>query len=399
MPALSDLKVRQAKGKEGPYKIFDTDGLFILVTPKGQKWWRLKYTRPNGKANTLSLGVYPKVGLRQARQRRDETLTLLAQGIDPGAQRKAAKESRQAAIDNAFERIAREWFNSHILTLAASYSKKVVALFERQIFPSLGAIPITEIKPGHILDAARRLADRGRLETAHRLIQLCGQLFKYAIATGRPVYDITAGLHAALPRPKVKHMATILEPARIGQLLRAIYGYRGFPATCAALKLLPMLMARPGNLAKAEWAEMDLPNAQWLIPAAKMKMRQTHIVPLPRQAIGILEDLRLCTGQSRFCFPSYKTEEKPISGETMRNALRSLGFDKAEIVPHGCRSMASTLLNGQGFNPDWIERQLAHSQSNTIRGTYNFADYLPERRRMLQQWADYLDQLRLSESI
>lgn len=394
MPILSDVKIRAAKAKEAPYKMFDTDGLFLIVTPKGQKWWRLRYTRPNGKSNNLSLGVYDKVGLREARQKRDEALALLAQGIDPGAQRRAIKATRAAAAENAFERVAREWFASHIEKLAPTYSKKVISLFERKIFPVMGEIPITEIKPAHILEAARHMADNDRLETAHRIIQLCGQFFKYCIATGRPVYDITAGLHAALPKTKVKHMATILEPARIGQLLRAIYSYRGYFPTCCALKLIPLFMVRPGNLAKAEWTEFDLANQQWIIPAHKMKMRQTHIVPLCRQAMGILTELKIYTGNGRFVFPSYKSELISISDNTMRTAIISMGFAKEEIVPHGFRSMASTLLNGQGFNPDWIERQLAHSASNTIRGTYNFADYLPERRRMMQAWADYLDTLR-----
>lgn len=390
---LSDTALRNAKPQDKPYKLYDAGGLFIIVTPGGGKWWRLKY-RLGGKEKLLSLGTYPDTGLKEARVKRDEARKLIAQGIDPSAQRQAIKASFTNAEADSFEVVTREWFDKHVVNLAPSYAQKVRSLFERQIFPVVGAKPVAEVEPTDILDAARRVEQTGAIETAHRLIQICGQVFRYAIATGRTKYDVSTGLHAALPKVNVKHMAALTDKKRIGQLLRAIDAYGGFFPMRCALRLAPLLFVRPGELQKAEWAEFDLTAKEWRLPASKMKMRQRHIVPLSRQALNILAELQPYTGNGRFLFPSIRTDTKPISIESMLVAIRSMGFTKDEMTMHGFRGMASTLLNEMGYNRDWIERQLAHGERDHVRAAYNYAEHLPERRRMMQEWADYLDGLR-----
>jgi len=391
---LTDAQIRSAKPDIKTYKLFDSGGLYLEVAPSGGKWWRLKY-RVDRKEKRISLGVYPTIGLKEARERREEAKKMLAQGVDPSAQRKAVKASIISKEENTFEAVAREWFDKHVSTLAPSYGKKVRSLLERQIFPVFGGKPIAEIEPTDILKAARPIEERGAVETAHRLIQLCGQLLRYGIATGRLKYDITQGLHGALPKVTVQHMATITDKKRIGELLRAIDAYGGFLPIKCALRLAPMFFARPSELQKAEWAEFDFEAAEWRIPAVKMKMKQRHIVPLSRQAIKVLEELRVYTGHGRFLFPSIRTDTKPIALESMLVAIRSMGFTKEEMTMHGFRGMASTILNEQGYNRDWIERQLAHGERDGIRAAYNYAEYLPERRRMMQEWSDFLDGLRV----
>ena len=390
---LTDTVIRSAKPQNKTVKMFDGGGLYLEVTPNGGKWWRLKY-RVDGKEKRISLGVYPTIGLKEARERREEAKKLLAHGIDPSAQRKAVKASIISQEENTIEAVAREWFDKHVSTLAPSYGKKVRSLFERQVFPVFGGKPISEVEPTDILKTARHVEESGAVETAHRLVQLCGQLLRYGIATGRLKYDITQGLHGALPKVTRQHMATITDKKRIGELLRAIDAYGGFMPIKCALRLAPLLFVRPGELQKAEWSEFDFDAAEWRIPAAKMKMKQRHIVPLSRQALGVLEELRVYTGHGRFLFPSIRTDTKPIAIESMLVAIRSMGFTKEEMTMHGFRGMASTILNEKGYNRDWIERQLAHGEKNNVRAAYNYAEYLPERRRMMTEWADYLDDLR-----
>ncbi len=392
---LSDTAIRAAKPKDKPYKLYDAGGLFIIVTPAGGKWWRFKY-RLGGKEKLLSLGTYPDTGLKEARVKRDEARKLITQGIDPSAQRQAVKASLTSTAADSFEVVTREWFGKHVVNLAPSYAKKVHSLFERRIFPVVGAKPIAEVDPTDILNAARLVEQTGAIETAHRLIQICGQVFRYAIATGRTKYDVSTGLHAALPRVNVKHMAALTDKKRIGELLRAIDAYGGFFPMRCALRLAPLLFVRPGELQKAEWVEFDFTAKEWRLPASKMKMRQRHIVPLSRQALNILAELQPYTGNGRFLFPSIRTDAKPISIESMLVAIRSMGFTKDEMTVHGFRGMASTLLNEMGYNRDWVERQLAHGERNSVRAAYNYAEYLPERRRMMQEWADFLDGLRES---
>ena len=390
---LTDTAIRAIKPTSKTAKYFDGGGLYLEVAPSGGKWWRLKY-RFQGKEKRISLGTYPTIGLKEARERREDTKKILANGIDPSAQRQAIKASITSIDQDSFEVVTREWFDKHVVNLAPSYSKKVRSLFERQIFPVLGAKPIAEVEPTDVLSAARHVEQTGAIETAHRLIQICGQVFRYAIATGRTKYDVSTGLHAALPKVNVKHMATLTDKKRIGQLLRAIDAYGGFFPVRCALKLAPLLFVRPGELQKAEWAEFDLPAAEWRLPASKMKMRQRHIVPLSSQALSILAELQPYTGNGQFLFPSIRTTTKPIALESMLVAIRSMGFTQDEMTMHGFRGMASTLLNEMGYNRDWIERQLAHGERDHVRAAYNYAEHLPERRRMMQEWADYLDGLK-----
>ena len=390
---LTDTAIRAIKPTSKTAKYFDGGGLYLEVAPSGGKWWRLKY-RFQGKEKRISLGTYPTIGLKEARERREDTKKILANGIDPSAQRQAIKASITSIDQDSFEVVTREWFDKHVVNLAPSYSKKVRSLFERQIFPVLGAKPIAEVEPTDVLNAARHVEQTGAIETAHRLIQICGQVFRYAIATGRTKYDVSTGLHAALPKVNVKHMATLTDKKRIGQLLRAIDAYGGFFPVRCALKLAPLLFVRPGELQKAEWAEFDLPAAEWRLPASKMKMRQRHIVPLSRQALSVLAELQAYTGNGQFLFPSIRTTTKPIALESMLVAIRSMGFTQDEMTMHGFRGMASTLLNEMGYNRDWIERQLAHGERDHVRAAYNYAEHLPERRRMMQEWADYLEELK-----
>lgn len=390
---LTDTAIRSAKPQSRTVKMFDGGGLYLELSPNGGKWWRLKY-RLEGKEKRISLGTYPTIGLKEARQRREDAKKLIANGIDPSIQRQAVKASVLSKEADSFEAMAREWFEKHVSALAPSYGKKVRSLIEKRILPVFGSKHIAEVEPADILKAARHVEESGAVETAHRLIQLCGQLLRYGIATGRCKYDITQGLHGALPKVTVKHMATITDRKRIGELLRAIDGYGGFLPVKSALRLAPLLFVRPGELRAAEWSEVDFESAEWRIPAAKMKMKQRHIVPLARQSLAIMEELQTYTGQGRFLFPSMRTDAKPVALESMLVALRAMGFGKDEIVTHGFRGMASTLLNELGYNRDWIERQLARGERNHIRAAYNHAEFLPERRRMMQEWADFLDGLR-----
>jgi integrase len=277
--------------------------------------------------------------------------------------------------------------------LAPSHSSKILSRLEKQLFPFIGAYPIQQIEAPHLLAAVSHAEKRGAVETAHRLVQLCGQVFRYAIVTGRAKHDISADLRGALQSVTVQHRAAITEPRKIGALLRALDGYEGyFPLTCA-LRLAPLLFLRPGELRQGEWAEISFETAEWRIPPEKMKMR-THIVPLSRQALAVLEELQPITGHGRYLFPSIRTASRPITDEALLAALRGMGFTKEEMSVHGFRGMASTLLNEKGYNRDWIERQLAHGERNGVRAAYNYAEYLPERRRMMQEYADYLTALK-----
>lgn len=390
---LTDVAIKSAKAQDKPLKLADGGGLLLLVTPAGGKWWRLRY-RFEGKEKMLSLGTYPLIGLKEARERREEAKKLLANGIDPSQKRQAEKESIRAKTENTFEAVAREWHVKHSQGLAESHSKKILSRLEKQLFPVFGEKAVNEVEAADLLKAARHAESRGAIETAHRLVQLSGQVFRYAIVTGRAKHDISADLRGALQKVSVKHMATLTDKHRIGQLLRAIDNYTGFFPIKCALQLAPLVFVRPGELQKAEWAEFDLPNAEWRIPAAKMKMRQVHIVPLSRQALAVLESLQPYTGLGRFLFPSPRTDSKPVAEESLLVAIRSMGFTAEEMTVHGFRGMASTLLNEQGYNRDWIERQLAHGERNTVRASYNYAEYLPERRRMMQEWADYITDLK-----
>jgi integrase len=394
---LSDSAIRSAKPKEKPYKLFDGGGLFLLVTPAGGTWWRLKY-RFEGKEKLLSLGTYPEVGLKEARRRREEAKEQLAAGIDPSAQKRAVKAAIKTDATNSFEVVAREWFDKYKDSWVDHHGKKILARLENDIFPLIGAKAVGAVTAPELLEALRRIEARGAIDTAHRTLQNCGQIFRYAIATGRAERDTAADLRDALSPVKPTNFASITEPKAIGQLLRDIDAYQGNYIVRAALRIAPYVFVRPGELRRAEWSEFNLESAEWRIPAARMKMKEMHIVPLARQVVTILEDLQQYTGHSRYLFPSMRADSAPISDMTLLAGLRRMGYDKDTMTVHGFRSMASTLLNEQGYNRDWIERQLAHGERNTVRAAYNYAQHLPERRKMMTEWANYLDELRANQN-
>ncbi len=392
---LTDAKIKNAKPGPKPLKLFDERGLYLEVSPSGGKWWRLKY-RYGGKEKRLSLGVYPEVSLKEARERREDARKLLNGGMDPSAARKIEK----AGLDGeSFEAIVREWHAKFKSKWADEYAERIIRRMEADLFPWLGVRPISQITAPELLAAIRRIESRGAVETAHRALQNCGQVFRYAVATGHAERDISADLRGAIPPPEKKHHASVTAPADVAALLRAIETYKGSFVTLCALRLAPLTFVRPGELRHAEWSEFDFAGEQWRIPAAKMKMKEQHIVPLARQALAVLEELKPLTGAGAYVFPSLRSASRPMSENTVNAALRRLGYSKTEMTGHGFRSMASTLLNEQGWNRDAIERQLAHAERDTIRASYNFAEFLPERRRMMQAWADYLDALRVGAKI
>lgn len=396
---LTDIAIRSAKPRAKPFKLFDKGGLHLIVTPTGGRWWRWRY-RFGGKAKELSFGVYPDVSLKSARDKRDAARQQLASGIDPAEARKAAKLSLAGA--ESFEAIAREWHSKFSPGWVPSHGDRILRRLERDVFPWLGNRPIAEIKPPELLAVLRRIESRGAQETAHRAMQNCGQVVRYAVVTGRAERDPTGDLRGALPPPIEKHHASITEPKRIGGLLRAIDAYEGFFATKCALRLSPLVFVRPGELRNGQWPEIDLEKAEWRIPAERMKMREQHIVPLSQQAVEILRELEPLTNRAmlsrpnapHYVFPSARTRERPMSENAILAALRRMGYSKEEMTGHGFRSMASTLLHEQGWNHQIIERQLAHADRNAVSAAYNFAEHLPERRKMMQAWADYLDGLK-----
>ncbi len=389
---LNDVTCRNAKPREKAYKLSDEKGLYLFIRPNGSKSWRLKY-RFLGKEKTLSIGLYPDVGLAQARAARERARKQLAENADPGYAKQLSKRSAKEAAENSFEAIAREWFTKFSTKWSDSHAKRILRRLEKDVFPWIGKRPIAEIAAQELLTLLRRMENRGAIETAHRANQNCGQIFRYAIATGRAERDPSADLKGAIPPPKKKHHASIIKPSQIGELLRAIDGYHGHFVTKCALRLAPLVFVRPGELRHAEWSEIDLDKAEWRIPAEKMKMRVMHIVPLSKQAIEVLYELQALTGDGKYVFPSVRSAKRPMSENTVLGALRRLGYTSTEMTGHGFRSMASTLLNEQGWNPDAIERQLAHGERNTVRAAYNYAEYLPERKKMMQEWADYLEGL------
>lgn len=388
---LTDLQTRKAKPKAKPYKLSDSGGLFLLIHPNGSKYWRQKY-RFAGKEKTLAHGVFPEVPLKEARTKRDDARKLLINGVDPQALKKKRKETDLEA--DSFEAIAGEWFAKFSPKWAESHSSKILGRLEKDVYPYLGSRPIQEIRASELLQVLRRVESRGAIETAHRVRQHCGQVFRYAVATGRAERDLCQDLKGALPPPISVHHGSITDPKKIAGLLRALESYEGHHVTRCALQLAPLVFVRPGELRKAEWDEIDLDAAEWRIPAVKMKMKQPHIVPLSTQAVAVLKEIGPLTGNGQYVFPSVRTRKRPMSENTVTGALRRLGYQPGEMTGHGFRSMASTLLNEQGWNRDAIERQLAHAEGDEVRAAYNYAQYLPERRKMMQAWADYLDGLK-----
>jgi integrase len=388
---LRDTTVRKAKASTKPRKLSDGGGLHVLIQPTGSKLWRLAY-RFAGKQKTLALGVYPSVSLADARNHRDEAKKLLSRSIDPTVQRKADK---QAAKDNTFRAVAEE-----VVAKMEREGRAQATLTKKRwlldfAFPVFGDRPVAQITASELLALLREIESRGLYETARRLRSTCGMVFRFAIATGRAERDPSSDLRGALTTPQVNHRPAIVDPAGIGALLRAIDGFDGQPTTHSALRLAPYVFVRPGELRQAEWKEFNLENSVWNIPAEKMKMRQPHHVPLARQSLAILRELREITGCCGWLFPSVRSFTRPISENTLNAALRRLGYRPEEICAHGFRRTASTRLNEmRRWNPDAIERQLAHQDANAVRRIYNGAEYWLERVLMMQAWADYLDKLR-----
>jgi integrase len=395
LPMLTDAAIRRLKPKKKPFKKSDRDGLYVLVQPTGARWWRWDY-RFRGLRKTLSLGVFDEVELADARDKLAALRKTLASGVDPAAVRRLEKHQAEAETKHTFEALAREWLDKKKAGFAPATVNKIGWLFEGYLFPAIGKRPIAAIEPTELLAVLRRIESKGRIETTHRTKQIAGQVWRYAIAIGVPgvTRDMTADLADALkPVVKTSH-AAITDPQGIGALLRAIDGFRGSFVVWQALKLAPLVFVRPGELRKAEWSELDLDGAIWRIQAARMKTREAHLVPLSRQAVEVLRELRPLTGRGRYVFPSIRSSKRPMSDNTLNASLRRLGFGHEEMTAHGFRAMASTRLNEMGWRPDLIERQLAHVEKDNIRATYNRAVYLNERRQMLQAWADHLDALR-----
>lgn len=387
---LTDTAIRAAKANDKPRKLADEKGLYILITPAGGKWWRLDY-RFTHKRKTLSMGIYPEVSLKDARERRDNARKLLAAGIDPGENRKATKTAKADRAANSFEAVAREWFATRSPNWAASHAEKIIQRLEKDIFPWLGGKPIAEITAPELLAVLRRIENRGALDTTHRAHQNCGQVFRYAVATGRAERDPSGDLRGALAPAKHKHFPSITEPLAVGGLLRAIDGFRGTFVVQCALKLAPLFFVRPGELRKAEWQQFDLEKGEWRYFVTKTKSE--HIVPLSSQAVTIMRELHALTGTRKFVFPG-RDPQKPMSEAAINAALRRMGYDtKTEITGHGFRAMARTILHQElGVKPEVIEHQLAHRVPDALGTAYNRTKFLAERRRMMQQWADYLDQ-------
>lgn len=394
---LTDTAIRNAKPGTKPVKLFDERGLFLLVSPSGGKWWRFKY-RFNGKEKQLSLGVYPDVSLKDARDRRDNARKLIASGTDPSENRKAQKSARADRAANSFEVVAREWYAKYSATWAKNHGNRIIRRFERDIFPWIGGRPIAEITAPELLTVARRIEDRGALETAHRALGNCGQVFRYAVATGRAERDPSGDLRGALPPVKGEHFAATTDPKRVGEILRALDGYQGTLTVRCALRLAPLVFVRPGELRKAEWGDIDLDAAEWRYTVTKTNT--PHIVPLSRQAVDILRELQPLTGRGQFVFPGARGNGRPMSDNAILAAMRRMGIGKEDMSGHGFRAVARTILDEVlGVRPDYIEHQLAHAVRDPNGRAYNRTAHLPERRVMMQQWADYLDKLKAGAEI
>lgn len=410
---LTDTAIRRVIPGPKTQKLTDGQGMYLEVAPSGGKWWRLKY-RIAGVEKRLSLGTYPDTSLKTARDKRDEARALIAQGIDPSDVRKASKVQSQAEeadaareaaglpAPNSFEQIAREWYETRREDWSPTYGQKIMRRLEVDVFPWLGSKPITSITPPMVLAVLRRVEGRGVVETAHRALENCGQVFRYAVATGQIVSNPARDLKDALRRPMVKHFPAITSPERLGTLLRAIHSYRGTPVVNAALKLLPMLLLRPGELRQGEWPEIDLEGALWSVPAARMKREKVgklygkpHLVPLARQAVAILEELHPVTGRGVIVFRGERTHTRPMSDAAINAALRAMGFSADEVTGHGFRATARTMLVERlGVAESVVEAQLAHSVKDSLGRAYNRTEFIAERVAMMQSWADYLDELR-----
>ncbi len=391
---LTATAVRQALPKAKAYKLSDGHGLYLLVNPKGAKYWRYKY-RYGGKEKPLALGVFPEVSLKDARVAHQTARTKLDKGVDPGEERRVQKLTRNLAAADSFEAVALEWFGRVMPDKSESYRVRTRRILEKDLFPVIGQRPVGAIKPPEMLAALRRIEARGANDIAHRAKQTAGQIFRYAVVTGRAERDPSADLKGALAPRQKQHHAAITDPDEVGRLMVAIDGFTGTPVVKTAVQLSALLFQRPGEIRAMEWSEINWDQARWEIPAAKMKMRAPHIVPLSRQSLELLEELHLLTGRGRYVFPSARGASRCLSENTVRIALRAMGYDKDTMTAHGFRAMARTILDEVlGCRVDWIEHQLAHAVRDANGRAYNRTAHLEGRARMMQQWADYLDQLK-----
>ena len=395
--ALTDTATRNAKPAESPYSVADGAGLSLLVQPNGGKWWRFRY-RFDGKAKMLSLGVYPDISLKNARARRDSARKLLANSIDPGAQRKFEKAEKAERAANSFEAVTREYVEIKAASWTPSYGERLLRRFERDVFPHIGSKPIAELKAVELLSVLRKIEARGAIETAHRARGDSGQVFRFAVATGRAERDIAADLVGALKPKQTKHFPSVTEPVKVAGLLRALDSYQGSFIVMAAMRLAPLLFVRPGELRHAEWKDIDLDAAEWRYTVTKTKT--DHIVPLATQAAAILRELHVLTGNGRYVFPGGRSNGRPMSDNAVLAAMRRSGIPADEMVGHGFRAMARTILDEVlGFRPDFIEHQLAHSVRDPNGRAYNRTAHLAERKKMMQTWADYLDKLKAGADV
>jgi integrase len=402
---LTDTQVRNAKPKpkDAPktYTLADGGGMYLEVSPTGSKIWRMAYRQPISKKNNrLTFGPYPEISLLEARERRAAARKLLADEIDPASVRRQEQATRTADAANTFEALAREWLSKTAADRAESTQEKNKDWLEKNIFPEIGAMPISTIRPPDVLAALRKIEARGAIESAHKIKQLCGRVFRYAVSSGLADRDVTTDLRGALSAIPAAHFAAITDPLRAGDLMRSIHAYGGHAYVTVALKLSPLVFQRPGEVRSMEWAEVDLDAAEWRIPGTKMKMKNDHIVPLAKQAVELLRAIHLMTGQGRYVFPSIRTGERCMSENTVNAALRGMGYDKETMTAHGFRAMARTILDEVlGERVDLIEHQLAHAVKDPNGRAYNRTAHLPARRKMMQNWADYLDKLRVGAEV
>ncbi|MCA6974215.1 tyrosine-type recombinase/integrase [Pectobacterium carotovorum] len=393
---LTDVKVRSAKPEDKAYKLTDGEGMHLMVHPNGSKYWRLQY-RFDGKQKTLALGVYPEITLSEARQRRDEAKRQIATGTDPSEQKKVDKQLRQTLVDNTFKAIALEWHEYKRPNWSKGYAEDLMEAFENDIFPDIGKRPVAEIKPLEMLTSLRKLEKRGVLDKLRKIRQACNQVFRYAIVTGRAENNPASELASALPPPKATHYPHLL-PDELPDFLRALSTYSGSKITQLATRILMLTGVRTIELRQAEWKEFDFEKQLWEVPKERMKMRRPHLVPLSDQVIDALQQLRAVTGRYNLVFPGRNDITKPMSEASINQVLKRIGYH-GKATGHGFRHTMSTILHEQGYNTAWIELQLAHVDKNTIRGTYNHAQYLEQRREMLQWYANYMGSLELAGSV
>ena len=398
--ALTDAAIRTAKPAEKPYKLTDGKGLFVLVHPNGSKYWRLKY-RYDGKEKTLALGVYPETLLKEARQRCDDARKLLANDVDPGNVKKAQKAARLADAENSFKAVSIEWLSKQKPAWSEGHYDRVYARLENNAWPKLGKLPISSIKPVTVLEALREIEKRNAHYMAGRVKETVGQVMRYAVATGRAEYDPTPSLKGALTAHTTKHMASVTDPKRVGELLRMFDAFSGTHAVRVALNLAPLVFARPGELRQMRWAELDLDGKLWDLPRGRMKMRESHLVPLSTQAVALIEAMRPHSGHLEHVFPGARDPKRPMSNAAINAALQRLGIDtQEELTGHGFRAMARTILRERlGFDSEWVEAQLSHKKQGALGNAYDRTTFIEQRKEMMQAWADYLDKLKAGAEV